>query len=802
MAANQDPDEGRTVLDIRVEPPDLAATVLQRLRTKAEEPLHLAVVRDDLSALWKELKLWADFYVESEPDGVRLIIQVQAYRSFDRFEFKGLEFFTETEIRTVLGLTSRQRINRLAAEQYATTLRERYRLRGFAFVDVRITEDEEHSVLTFWVDEGPRVRVTSLDFVGNHSYPGWAPIRFYDNLVDSAKLELSPDSLRVVSGDPYSAEGVDEDLDRLRLFYRKHGFLDARVELAGIEFSRDREEVALTYRIDEGRRYRIAGIDLLQQPPPGEAEPTYPKSDVLTDVRSRVDDFYDFEQLKLDERRIAAFYGKRGHPLDGQYGRGIRNAFRILDMVERYDIEHALVWVTFVVEEGTPKSLRSVRIKGNSDTQDRVIRRELLAMPGETLDMDRIERSLGRLDALRYFQDPNDFGGVRFELLPIEGAQDQVDLGVDVVEGDTGAFRWGAGVSTAAGVQAQFVLSKRNFDLARPPTSWNPLEWFAQIRDSEALHGAGQELELLLAPGSEISLFSMSFYEPDVFREHQDTIGLRLQGYRRLARLDSFDLDSLGANVGLQRNFDERLAVGVTMRQETVEVQNPRTNAPDIVYRAEGTSELRGVRLNVNLDDVDLPISPTTGYRARFYGELLGGVFGADEDLWKAGVSHTLFVPIHRDSLERAHVLTWRSSFDYGAGYGRSGDLFLTERFYMGGSTLRGFDQRQAGPSQFGEPVGGEARLLGSLEYGFPIFSTKRAGQIRQTEVLRGVLFTDFGMLGLGLDDMGSPRLSAGFGIRIRVPVLELPISLDFGWPIFSENTDDQRQFLFSLSRF
>ena len=73
-----------------------------------------------------------------------------------------------------------------------------------------------------------------------------------------------------------------------------------------------------------------------------------------------------------------------------------------------------------LVDEGTPKRLRSVRLSGNTDTRSRVVLRKVFQMPGETLDMTKVDRSLGSLDALRYFQDPASYGGVRFELLPVE----------------------------------------------------------------------------------------------------------------------------------------------------------------------------------------------------------------------------------------------------------------------------------------------------------------------------------------------------------------------------------------------
>src|SRR5690606_24891502 len=154
--------------------------------------------------------------------------------------------------------------------------------------------------------------------------------------------------------------------------------------------------------------------------------------------------------------------------------------------------------------------------------------------------MSKIDRSLGELEQLRYFNDPRSFGGVRFELLPVEGDPDAVDLGIDVAEGNTGQLLWGASVGSAFGVQGRVVLSKRNFDFTRLPSSFGPFAWVVEIADNEAFHGAVQELELMLAPGTEVSMFNLSFYEPDVFRTHHDRIWLQLTAYKRIQRYDSF----------------------------------------------------------------------------------------------------------------------------------------------------------------------------------------------------------------------------------------------------------------------
>lgn len=800
----QHPHEGKTIESIEVLGARNPGTILRQLKMKAGRPLRAADVRDDLQNLWALLKVKAAVSTEETPDGrVRVFLEVQEFRAYDRIEFRGLRHYKEREVRSILGIPLARRMTELEASTHTRTLEARYRRDGFYFVRVELRKDPERSVLTFQIDEGPQVTVRRVHFRGNRAFPGEAFLGLWTNLAGDAELQSDPAGW-FTSGAPYSDEAVEEDLTNLRIFYRSRGYRDARVELAAREFTPDRSEVDLTFRVIEGRRYKIGSVHVEYEDPDRE-KPLYDEDRILEIVQVKPGDYYDRDEINRDMRAIERFYGERGHPPQGRFGRRqIPGAFLVREPRETYDMEAGLVHLTYRIVEGSPKTLRDVRIQGNSDTLDAVIRRKVFLLPGDRLDISEVERSLSALDSLRYFQTPERVSGVSFELLPVEDAPDQVDLQVNVTEGDTGSLLWGAGISTGAGIIGRIQFTKRNFDLFRLPSSWNPVTIVREIIENKAFHGAGQELELFLAPGTEISMFRLSFHEPDLFGDHFDTIGLRVQGYRQLRVLDSFDTDSLGMVVGFQRNFTERFSTGLFVRQETVQVEDIDANAPGLVWDAQGSTELRGIGVNMRWRDLDHFLRPTEGHDVDFSAEVVGGPFGADASFWKVGAGYRYYYPLYRDSFDRAHVLYVRQRFDFGQGFDESKDLFLTERFYMGGSNLRGFDQRSAGPTQFGRPLGGEARFLTTVEYQFPIVSTRMESRFRETELLRGVVFADFGMLGTRIDDatFTEPRLSLGVGVRLLVPVLGLPIALDLGFPVVFEQTDERRPLFFSLGRF
>ena len=81
------------------------------------------------------------------------------------------------------------------------------------------------------------------------------------------------------------------------------------------------------------------------------------------------------------------------------------------------------------------------------------------------------------------------------------------------------------------------------------------------------------------------------------------------------------------------------------------------------------------------------------------------------------------------------------------------------------------------------------------------LISTRMPQQTWETEILRGVVFSDFGLLGLDINDstFSEPRLTVGFGLRVHLPVLQVPIQLDLAWPVLSEDTDNEEQFFFAI---
>ena len=801
---------------------DEAEAITRGLLLRAGQPFEARKAKADTENLWHERRLAIDIRGQLTGDQVEIYLLVlREVQVFERLEFQGLVHLERFDVDALLGLYVDRQVTSVESVAMRNVLVARYRRDGYAFASVTIDErdplvgesssDRLRMVAIFRIDEGPKVTIRRLSFRGNVSFPSEPVLGLFgagDYLARDSHI-LSDPAGTFASGGAYSRELIEEDLDRLRLFYRARGFLDASVTLADQSFTTDRTQVDLDVQVVEGQQYRIQSVRVVyvdaQQREIAAGAEQYPMADVVAVLKAKAGAFYNYDQIRRDQRAIEEYYGRRGHPAISFPGMDkVVGAFRVGWPRERYTSD-AKVEITFEIFEGTPKSLREVLIRGNQYSRDKVIRRKVYAMPGERIDMSKVQRSINYLRDTRFFQDPISFEGPRYELLPVGDNSDVLDLAIDVKDGQTGEFRWGIGISTGAGASASFEFNKRNFDIWNPPTSLNPVTMFDEILSNRAFHGGGQNLTLLAAPGTQISQFAVGFIEPDLFGQQFDTISLSVNGRKRTRRYgnEGYTTDTLGADVEIARNFTEEFSTGIRLRDETVDTTIDQPNVVLPVVDAEGSSELRGMRFRTAYTDYDSRQRPTAGGQLALTFEVLGGPFGADQNMWKGTASSHVYTPVRENELGHKYILHWEQFFGLAQAYADTDDVFLTERFYMGGGDLRGFDFRGAGPTQFGLPYGGDATYRSSVELSIPLVATRMERDLLDRELLRGVLFTDFGLLGLSLSDptFNEPRLNVGFGLRIEVPVLEIPIAIDLGWPILFEQTDDRRQFYFSIAR-
>jgi outer membrane protein insertion porin family len=129
---------------------------------------------------------------------------------------------------------------------------------------------------------------------------------------------------------------------------------------------------------------------------------------------------------------------------------------------------------------------------------------------------------------------------------------------------------------------------------------------------------------------------------------------------------------------------------------------------------------------------------------------------------------------------------------------GLADDTRVSDRFFIGGSSLRGFKPAGIGPrdSMTDDALGGKHFYTGTLELSFPL-------GLPEELAIRGRIFSDVGALWSidgdesGVDDSSSPRVSVGTGISWNSPFG--PVVIDFGFTILEEDFDETELLNFSF---
>jgi outer membrane protein insertion porin family len=369
---------------------------------------------------------------------------------------------------------------------------------------------------------------------------------------------------------------------------------------------------------------------------------------------------------------------------------------------------------------------------------------------------------------------------------PEDGTSQLRDVLVEVRERNTGSFNFGVGLSSDAGVFGEVSMSQNNFDIADWPLS------VKELTTARAFRGAGQTMNITLAPGDEVSSYSFSLGEPHLF----DTdISANFTGYYRNRFYTNYHEERLSAALGLGRRLGDVWQIGATGRIQKVKLSNFAPSTAIEVYDDRGPDNLLDMRMTLTRSTINNFFRPSAGSRlALSVAPFL--VTNTQSAFVVADLGLTTFLTLNEDFLGRKSVLKLNARGAYIFG----GDAPTYEKYYLGGITFRGFQFRTVSPKATGsigapnvpinDPVGGSFLVFAGAQYEFPVVG----------DSFNGVVFLDSGTVENSIDFEGY-RASVGFGMRIYIPQLgPAPLAFDFGFPILKQTEDERQLFSFTMA--
>jgi outer membrane protein insertion porin family len=673
-------------------------------------------------------------------------------------EFVGNKHFKDHVLRQRLGFELGDRLDPFLAEGGRLTIAEVYRKIGYAFVEVSLDRGRmSRGNLLYRIEEGPRVQVSRVQFVGNEVF-GSGTLK---------KIIKTTTRQWLVWPTYYTEDAVDEDVGRLRDFYYDHGYLNYKIA-AEREFSDDHATVVVTFTISEGPPYVIGEIRFV-------GNTRYTAQELMAKIDSRVSQVYLRPVARRDALTITQMYREQGY-VDAEVRQNV-----LMGSQPGNDV----VTLKFEVVEGRPFRIGRIEITGNDKMQDKAVRNVLNEygfVPGEVYNA-KIAPKEGSGQLEKYVQRQTLSEQVMIRpMAPADPNADPTrkDARVDVKEGMTGMIMPQIGVSSDSGVFGRLMFRQSNFDYTDVPDNlWDFLTL-------QSFRGAGQSLTMSLEPGTEYSQYYIEWTNP-YWRDRPVSLDLLGRSWERYR--ESWDESRLKGFVGIEERLRNHWRPSIGVRAENVRLYRMDFDVPREIRAEEGRSQLYGLKFGLDLPDLDDPYTPTKG---RVFGGNYEQVTG-DFDFGILEGHYTHYWTLHEDVIGRKTVLAARV-----LAATTVGDAPTFEKFYAGGSTgpyaLRGFEYR--GVSTRGlqtnvdhprreDPIGSDWIFLAGAETTIPLIGDN----------FSLLFFADSGTV-----DTGRYRLSIGTGLQIMVPQLlgPVPMRFEIAAPLLKDSEDETQVFSFS----
>ncbi len=712
-------------------------TIVSYLKLKEGEPFNDTLLDLSLKSLYAT-DFFDDVHLRFDAQTGVLKVSVVENPIINQLVFEGNKRIKDNSLKEVIFLRPRQIYNRSRVQRDLQSLLELYRRMGryAAVIRPKIIKLPENRVdLVFEIDEGKQTAMRRINFLGN-KYFGNGHLGSVIQTKESRWYNF------FTTTDRYDPEIVAYDKEKLRQEYYEHGFLDFKVISAVAEYREETNDFFLTFNIEEGERYKINTVELVNELPHLKIE------SLKALINLKPNSWYS-------QTRVEQLIDKLEEAI-GNLGYGF---VEVDPSIKRYPDKPNVIDLVINIKEGPRVYIGEINIEGNIATRDEVIRREFKLAEGDVFNASKIKRSERQVRELGFFK--------KVEINQEHSHQlDKVDLKVKVEDIPTGEFSIGGGVSSYEGMLGRVRILERN------------------------LLGRGQELSASFSLSKRVSEFEVGFIEPyflgrnlsagiDVFRTTSNS-----------SRESSYKHHTLGGRITFGYNIIEDLLHQVHYTLLTDRIGSIKEDASLAIHEQKGKAVKSEIGHKLIYNRLDSSIEPRRGYILTLSNAM-------------AGIGGSVHYLRHKATAAQYFPLTQKMTLMIGVEGGMMNKtkkkIRITDRFFIGGDSLRGFDFAGIGPRDKDkeEALGGACYYVVRGEVSFPLGLPNELG-------VKGVAFFDAGSLWKSSEktsnseDKASLRASVGVGIRWRSPFG--PLNLFFARPLRKEKFDHTRRFLFSVS--
>ena len=544
---------------------------------------------------------------------------------------------------------------------------------------------------------------------------------------------------KLFGSNKFIPERLEYDKKKLKEFYNQRGYIDFKVEIARGDLLPDISGFNLNFIVKEGKRYTVNDLVIESS-----LINNKKKKILLKEIHLKKEEYFNSRALDASIKFLVEEFELLGF-----------NFIRVFPKIKK---DKNLVNILFSIKEGSEKYINKITIIGNTRTNDNVIRRELSLLEGDPFNKSKLTTSISALRRLGYFQ------SVNYRLDEIDS--NLIDIILDVKETNTGSVSFGVGYSSLNNTSFSFGLNEKNF------------------------LGEGKKVRFQADLSGKKSTYNIGVTEPYFLDRH---ISLYGDIFNQETENTKGDIKSSSSGFGFGIGFtNESLTQSFKYKLSTSETATSSTSTAASETGEEGIEIITSsITHSISKDTRDSYFNPTSGYNWKFSNTVAG--IGGDTTFYKSILNSRIYYPIDYGD----YVFGFKS----GAGFITAIDDKITSsnRFFLGGKKLRGFDSRGLGPRDTGnnQAVGGNNFYNFSFELKSNKFMPEDTG-------LEWLVFSDIGSIWgtdyktnvKGFDDI-EPRITSGFGLAMVTPVG--PLQMIWGFPVQSQDYDIEENFQFSI---
>ena len=540
---------------------------------------------------------------------------------------------------------------------------------------------------------------------------------------------------KFISGRKFLNENlIDLDKRLLKNFYLNKGFYNVKVNSSFAKLVND-NQFELIYNINANKKYYFDNINL-------ELAIDYDEtnfSDLKSSLKKLKGKPYSINNISKIIKTIENIV--------------LREQFESIRVIPLENLVDNKINLTFKVEDSEKFFVKKINILGNNITQENVIRNQFEIDEGDPFNEILYNKTLNNIKSLGFFK------VAEGEIQDIEGDNAKI-INISVEEKATGEISLGAGAGTD-GATVSFGVKENNFLGKGINLTAGATLTEETIKGKFAVNNPNYK-------NTDKSIY-VNFEALEIDRSTEFGYKTNKTGF------------SFGTNFEVLDDFDFGLGLSNFYEKITTDA-----SASALQKTQEGNYWDSFLKLDFDNDKRNQKFQTTDGYRSYYSIDI---PLVSDTNTLVNSYQYNYYKELFEENITNASIYLQSANSITGD------NIKLSERIYIPGRKLRGFERGKVGPKDGEDYIGGNFVTTANLSTTLP----QILSNIQEVDF---VMFLDAANIwgvdyDSSIDDDGSLRSSVGVGIDWMTPIG--PLNFIFAQPITKENSDKTQTFRFNL---